>query len=206
MLLQILDYLGVAVFAVAGSIVASRRGLDFIAFLFFATLTGIGGGTLRDLLLGVPVFWTVDERYLLVCLAVSIFMWFFAHHIERLGKPVRWADACGLAAYSVMGAAKAMSVGDTVLVAVLMGVATATFGGILRDTVAGEPSAIMKPELYVSAAFAGAGSYVALTLLGFNIWIAALAGIVLALFLRGGAIERGWTLPVYKSRSPKEPN
>jgi len=198
MLLQILDYLGVAVFAISGSIVASRRGLDFIAFLFFATLTGIGGGTLRDLLLDVPVFWTADERYLLVCLGVSIFMWFFASQVERLGKPLRWADGLGLAAYSVMGAAKAMSVGDTVLVAVLMGVATATFGGILRDTVAGEPSAIMKPELYVSAAFVGAGTYVALTLLGLNVWIAAVAGMLLALILRGGAIERGWTLPVYK--------
>jgi len=201
MLLQILDYLGVAVFAVSGSIVASRRGLDFIAFLFFATLTGIGGGTLRDLLLDVPVFWIADERYLLVCLGVSIFMWFFASQVERLSKPLRWADGLGMAAYSVMGAAKAMAVGDTVLVAVLMGVATATFGGILRDTVAGEPSAIMKPELYVSAAFAGAGTFVALTILGLNVWVAAIAGMLLALVLRGGAIERGWTLPVYKPPS-----
>lgn len=201
MLLQLLDYLGVAVFAVTGGIVASRKQLDFIAFLFFATLTGIGGGTLRDLLLGVPVFWVVNEAYLVVCLLVSVFVWFFAHWIERLSKPLRWADAIGVAAYSVMGAAKALSVGDTVLVAVVMGVATATFGGILRDTLAQEPSSIVKPEIYVSAAFAGAGSYVVMAQTGVVPWIAAVIAAAAALILRGGAIYFGWTMPGYGHRN-----
>lgn len=200
MLLQFLDYVGVAVFAISGAIVASRRQLDFIAFLFFATLTGIGGGTLRDLILGVPVFWIDSEGYVLVCLGVSVAMWFFAARVERFGKPLRWADAVGLSAYSVMGAAKALAVGDTALVAVLMGVATATFGGILRDTIAGEPSAITKPEIYVGAAFAGAGTYVALAMVGVDGWGAAAAAMLLALVLRGGAIARGWTLPGYGSK------
>lgn len=200
MLLQLLDYLGVAVFAITGGIVASRKQLDFTAFLFFATLTGIGGGTLRDLLLGVPVFWVANEAYLVVCLCISILVWFFAHWIEQLSKPLRWADAIGVSAYSVMGAAKAISVGDAVLVAVLMGVATATFGGILRDTIAREPSSIVKPEIYVSAAFAGAGSYVALILLGIGAWAAAIVAGGLALVLRGGAIHYGWTLPGYGKR------
>lgn len=203
MLFQFLDYLGVAVFAVSGAILASRKGLDFIAFLFFASLTGIGGGTLRDLLLGVPVFWTKSDGYLLVCLGVSVVMWFGAAQVERFGKPLRWADAVGLAAYSVMGAAKALSVGDTVLVAILMGVSTATFGGILRDTIAGEPSAIAKPEIYVSAAFFGAGLFVGLEYLGIGIWPAALIGFAGALILRGGAIERSWTLPCYGAGSAR---
>jgi uncharacterized membrane protein YeiH len=197
MLLQLLDYLGVAVFAVTGGIVASRKQLDFIAFLFFATLTGIGGGTLRDLLLGVPVFWIVNETYLAVCLIISVLVWFFGQKIEQLSKPLRWADAVGISAYSVMGAAKAISVGDAILVAVLMGVTTATFGGVLRDTIAREPSSIVKPEIYVSAAFAGAGSYVVLTLMGIAPWAAALAAGSIAFTLRGGAIYYGWTLPGY---------
>ncbi|GAA0780719.1 trimeric intracellular cation channel family protein [Roseibium denhamense] len=200
MLLQYLDYVGVAVFAITGGIIASRKQLDFIAFLFFATLTGIGGGTLRDLLLGVPVFWVGNEGYLLVCLGVSVFLWFFAHWIEQLNKPLRWADAVGISAYSVMGAAKAMSVGDTVLVAVLMGVATATFGGVLRDTIAREPSSIVKPEIYVSAAFAGAGCFVLLAKLGLAQLPAACIAGLLAFVLRGGALTYGWTLPGYKSR------
>lgn len=200
MLLQMLDYLGVAVFAITGGIVASRKQLDFIAFLFFATLTGIGGGTLRDLLLGVPVFWVENEAYLLVCLIVSLILWFFAHWIEQFSKPLRWADAIGISAYSVMGAAKALTVGDTVLVAILMGVSTATFGGILRDTIAREPSSIVKPEIYVSAAFAGAGSFVVLVQLGVPQIAAAAAAAALALVLRGGAILRGWTLPGYRDK------
>lgn len=201
MLLQVLDYLGVAVFAFSGAIVASRRQYDFIAFLFFATLTGIGGGTLRDLILDVPVFWIQSEGYLLVCFGVSIVMWFFAHVMERLGKPLRWADAVGISAYSVMGAAKALSVGDTVMVAVLLGVATATFGGILRDVIAGEPSALIKSEIYVSAAFAGAGTYALLVLIGLGSWQAALLAGICAFVLRGGAILRGWTLPGYRPPS-----
>lgn len=201
MLLQLLDYLGVAVFAVTGGIVASRKQLDFIALLFFATVTGIGGGTLRDLLLGVPVFWVENETYLLVCLVISVIVWIFADRIERLGKPLRWADAVGISAYSVMGAAKAMSVGDTVLVAILMGVATATFGGVIRDTIARDESAIVKPEIYVSAAFAGAGSFVCLSLLGTPQLLAALVAATIALVLRGGAILRGWTLPGYRNNA-----
>ncbi|WP_420412425.1 trimeric intracellular cation channel family protein [Roseibium sp.] len=197
MLLQLLDYLGVAVFAVTGGIMASRKQLDIIAFLFFATLTGIGGGTLRDLLLGVPVFWVVNETYLVVCLIVSVLVWFFANKIEKLSKPLRWADAVGISAYSVMGAAKAISVGDAVLVAVLMGVATATFGGVLRDTIAREPSSIVKSEIYVSAAFAGAGSYVLFTQFGIAPWAAAVLAGGIAFILRGGAIHYGWTLPGY---------
>lgn len=200
MLLQIFDYIGVAVFAVTGGIVASRKQLDFIAFLFFATLTGIGGGTLRDLLLGVPVFWVENEVYLLVCFAVSVVVWFFAQMIERLNKPLRWADAIGISAYSVMGAAKSLSVHDAVLVAILMGVATATFGGVLRDTIAREPTSIVKPEIYVSAAFAGAGSFVLAIQIGAPLLAAAAAGAALALVLRGGAILHGWTLPGYGGR------
>ena len=102
-----------------------------------------------------------------------------------------------------MGAAKALTVGDTVLVAVLMGVSTATFGGILRDTIAREPPSIVKSEIYVSAAFAGAGGYVLLAHLGAPQPLAALLAAALALVLRGGAIFRGWTLPGYRNRDAK---
>jgi len=117
---QYLDFLGVAVFAVTGGLVAARLRQDFIAFLFFCAFTGIGGGTLRDTLLDVPVFWIGNESYLYVCLAVSIIMWFFAHKVEAWGRPVRWLDAVGVAAYSVMGAAKALAFNDNAAVAVLV--------------------------------------------------------------------------------------
>jgi len=201
-LLIALDYVGVAVFAVSGAIVASRKHLDFVAFVFFATMTGVGGGTLRDLLLDVPVFWTRQEGYLVVCFVISVVMWFLSHVAEGWGKPLRWADAIGLSAYCVMGAAKALSVGDAPIVAVLMGICTATFGGVLRDMVAHEPSAILKPEIYVTAAAVGAGAFVALETVGVGLWPAAAAGFAAALILRAGAILYDWSLPGYRPRSP----
>lgn len=196
-MLQILDFLGVAVFAVTGAIVASRLRLDCLAFVFFAVFTGVGGGTLRDLLLDAPVFWVENEIYIVVCIAIGALMWFVIPPVERLSKPLRWVDAMGLAAYSVMGAAKTLSLGHPPTVAVLMGVATATFGGIIRDTIAGQPSALLKPELYLTPAFVGAGVYVGLFSFGIEAWPAAIAGVAVAFFLRGGAILKGWHLPGY---------
>ncbi|MEM6639970.1 MAG: trimeric intracellular cation channel family protein [Pseudomonadota bacterium] len=201
MLLTTLDYLGVAVFAISGAIAASRRRLDIVAFVFFATMTGVGGGTLRDLILDVPVFWTEAPEYLLVCAAAALSMWFLADSAESWGKPLRWADAVGIAAYSVMGAAKALALGSHPLVAVIMGVSTATFGGVIRDLIANEPSAILKNEIYLTAAFLGAGTYATLRTFGLNPWVAAGIGFAAALFLRGGAILRGWSLPHYAPRN-----
>ncbi|MFK8014326.1 MAG: trimeric intracellular cation channel family protein [Gammaproteobacteria bacterium] len=197
MLLSVLDYIGVFVFAVSGAIAASRRHLDVLAFVFFATMTGVGGGTVRDLLLDVPVFWTVSPEYLLVCASAALLMWFAARFAEEWGKPLRWADAIGLSAYCVMGAAKALAIGSSPIVAVVMGVTTATFGGVMRDLVAGEPSAIIKPEIYVTAAFLGATVFALLASLDVNAWLAAAVGFCAAFIVRAGAILRGWSLPGY---------
>lgn len=201
MLLQVLDYLGVALFALSGGIVASRLRLDFVAFIFFATMTGVGGGTFRDLVLGVPVFWTQAEGYLIVCIVVAVATWLLAHIVESWSKPLRWADAIGLSAYAVMGAVKAISIGSSPIVAILMGISTATFGGVLRDMVAGEPSAIVKPEIYVTAAAIGAGGFVAAEAIGVGYWPAAIFGFMAALLVRGGAIIRGWSLPGYGNQT-----
>ena len=198
-LLQILDFIGVAVFAISGGIVASRLKLDILAFVLLATFTGIGGGTLRDLLLGVPVFWVGDQTYLVVCVVSGIATWFMAHLGEALGKPLRWADAVGMASYSVMGAAKTLTVIDRPAVAVLMGVATAAFGSVIRDTIASQPSVIVNREIYLTAAFAGAFSYV--VMVGFSVspWPAAAFAGLIAFVLRAGAIQYGWSLPGYRA-------
>ncbi|WP_321334983.1 trimeric intracellular cation channel family protein [Breoghania sp.] len=197
--LQILDFIGVAVFAISGGIVASRLKLDILAFVLLATFTGIGGGTLRDLLLGVPVFWVINQTYLLVCVIAGVATWFMAHLGEALGKPLRWADAVGIACYSVMGAAKTLTVVDRPVVAILMGVATAAFGGVIRDTVAHQPSAIIKGEIYLTAAFAGAFSYVAFVALHMPPRPAIVIAVLAAFILRAGAIQFGWSLPGYRA-------
>src|SRR5690606_29315951 len=114
-----------------------------------AAVTGIGGGTLRDLILAVPVFWVPNRAYVLICVAVAVVVFFGAHRVESRYRLLLWLDAIGLSAFSVMGAAKGLAVTGSATIAVVMGVLTATFGGILRDLLAGEPSVLLRPEIYV---------------------------------------------------------
>lgn len=203
-MLLVLDFLGVAVFAATGALAASRRELDIIGFGFFAIVTGLGGGTLRDVLLGVPVLWIGDVRYIVVCLAVAVVV-FFTHHIpDSRYRLLLWADAAGLSGYTVLGAAKALANDVPAFIAVLLGVMTATFGGILRDIVAGEPSVLLRREVYLTAALAGAAVYVVSDRFGVAELPAALGGIAVAFLIRGGAIRYGWSLPVYRGRPGRD--
>lgn len=200
-LLTILDYAGVAVFAATGALAASRKQLDPIGFLFLAALTGIGGGTVRDLVLGrAPVFWVVNPAYVLVCGGVAVIVFFAAHLIEYRYRLLLWLDTVGLAAYCVMGAAKGLAATGSASVAIVTGVMTATFGGILRDVLSGEPSVLLRPEIYVTAALLGAGVFTGLHFAGAPLWAATTAGAMAAFLLRGGALIRGWSIPCYKPR------
>lgn len=201
----VLDYAGVAVFAATGALAASRKQLDIIGFLFFAGLTGIGGGTVRDLILGVPVFWVQNHDYLVVCFTIAVAVYFTAHLIESRYKLLLWLDAIGLAAYCVFGAWKGLLVTGSALVAVVMGILTATFGGILRDQIAGEPSVLMRPEVYITAALAGAVTFTVLELAGLPLPFTALPAFVVALGVRGGALWYGWSIPPYKARAGRRP-
>jgi uncharacterized membrane protein YeiH len=206
-MLQVLDYVGIAVFATSGALAAARRGMDVVAFLFFAAVTGLGGGTLRDLILGAPVFWLVNPAYLWIPAAIAVLIFLtarlpgFTAGFPRSGfRMLLWADAIGLAAYAIMGAAKALTADVAAPPAIVLGVMTASFGGVLRDVLAGEPSVILRHEIYITAALSGATGFVLLVSLGVPFWLAAAAGFVLALVLRGGALVRGWQLPGYRPR------
>ena len=200
-----LDYAGVAVFAATGALSASRKELDVIGFLFLAGITGVGGGTVRDLILGVPVFWVVNHDYLAVCAGVALLVYFTAHLIESRYRLLLWLDAAGLAAYCVYGAWKGLVVTGSAPVAVVMGILTATLGGILRDLLADEPSVLMRREIYVTAAMSGAIVFSLLFILGLPLLVPALAGFAVALLLRAGAIRYGWSIPRYKSRPGRPP-
>lgn len=201
----LLDYSGVAVFAATGALAASRKQVDIVGFLFFASVTGIGGGTFRDLILGTPVFWVVNPAYVLVCAAIAVIVFFTAHLIESRYKLLLWLDAVGLAAYSVMGAAKGLAASGSATVAVITGMLTATFGGILRDLLAGEPSVLLRPEIYVTAAITGSAVYVLADLGDVPNAVAAFAAFAIALVIRGCAIRFGWRFPTYRSRPGRRP-
>ena len=187
-LLEILDYAGVAVFAATGALAASRKQLDMIGFIFLAAVTGIGGGTFRDIVLGAtPVFWVEKHAFLLVCVGVAVIVYFTAHLVESRYPLLLWLDAVGLSAYSVMGAAKGLALSGSPIVALGHRHDDGdAWGGILRDLLSGEPSVLMRPEIYVSAALAGAGGFVAASLVGAPLVAASLAGVILAFAVRGG--------------------
>ncbi|HWK68496.1 MAG TPA: trimeric intracellular cation channel family protein [Rhizobiaceae bacterium] len=201
-----LDYAGVAVFAATGALAASRKQLDIIGFLFLASVTGMGGGTLRDLILDVPVFWTVNDGYVLVCSAAAIVVFFTAHLVESRYKLLLWLDALGLSAYAVLGAERGLEATGSPVIALVMGMLTATFGGIARDVLAGEPSVLLRPEIYVTAAVVGAATYTWLAhYLGIMEVTAALIAFAAAFAVRGGALRFGWTFPAYRSRPGRPP-
>lgn len=192
--LTLLDYAAVAVFGATGALAAARRKHDIVTFGFFAAVTGVGGGTLRDLLLGAPVFWIARPEYLVVCLVTAAAVWVFGSRRFRL-RIMTWLDAVGMAAYAVVGALKAGALGAPPLSCIVMGVLTATFGGVIRDVLAHEPSVLLQRQLYVTPALAGAATFVALGLVGAPAMLAGLAGFCAAFALRAGAILRGWALP-----------
>ncbi len=201
-----LDLTGVAVFAVTGALVASRKRMDIFGFILLGSATGIGGGSLRDLLLGLtPVFWVKEPLYLGVCVAVAAATFFLAHIPESRYRALLWLDAAGLALFCVTGADRALAAGTGGFIAVAMGIATATFGGIIRDLLGGESPLILRKEIYVTAALAGAFVFVSGTALGAP-WIAAApAGFAVCFAVRALALSYGWSLPVYRARQGRDP-
>lgn len=195
--LEFLNLAGIALFAASGALLAAEKKRDFVTFLFFAGATGVGGGTVRDLLLDAPVFWTRENTTLLICFLAAVGVWLTPLGLWR-GKALLWLDAIGLAAFATYGAAKGLAFGVSPIAAFTMGVFTACLGGVIRDILAGEPSILLRPELYVTAAALSAGLAVAFALLGVPSYIGALIATACGLFLRGGAILKGWELPTYR--------
>ncbi len=202
----ILDWLGVIVFAMTGALVASRNQMDAVGFVLLGTVTGVGGGTIRDLLLDIhPIVWVKQPGYLLLCCAVSLIAFFTAHLVQSRYRWILWLDAIGLALFSALGAERAMSAGAYPVVAIVMGIITACFGGIVRDVLGQERSIVFSYEIYVTAALAAATAYVCAHALGAPRELALSAGIILGFTLRSGALVFGWSLPRYRPRGPRQP-
>lgn len=198
-ILRFLDLTGIGIFALAGALLAVQLRRDFVTLAFFALVTGVGGGSIRDLLIGAPVFWVRDALVAPVCLGMALLAWFTPHRWWE-GRLLLWADAAGLAAYAVLGTVKALGYGVAPVPAALMGVITGCAGGIIRDVLAGQPSILMRSEIYVTAAALAAaiaaGGAVA-DLPDEVIWPAAfIAGFA----LRGAAIRWSLSIPEYGAR------
>jgi uncharacterized membrane protein YeiH len=195
-LLDWLDWAGVAVFALSGALVAAEKKQTLVTFVFFAVITVIGVGTFRDLLIGAPVFWVHQNATLLICITAALIVWLTPARIWN-GQTLLWLDAAGLAAYASFGAAKSLAFHVAPIPAIGMGVLTGCLGGMIRDVLAGDPSILMRPELYVTAAALSAALTVGLVLLGVPPMIAGLIAGLAGFALRGAAILYHWSLPAY---------
>jgi uncharacterized membrane protein YeiH len=203
-LLPFLDYASVFIFALTGALVASRAQLDVVGFAFVASLTAVGGGTVRDVLLDRnPIFWVAAPSSILVALVAAVIVFFTAHLLESRLRVLTWLDAVALAVAVPAGVAAALSLDQHWGVVMLMGVATGCFGGLLRDVVCNElPLVLKQGELYVTAAFAGAGAALTAGFM-FPTEIALMICAGVTFILRAGSLIFGWRLPVYKSRPPR---
>lgn len=197
--MTLLDYFGLAVFAISGAMVAAEKRLDVVGFIFFAVATGIGGGTLRDVVLGrLPVFWVQDPTPLVLCVLMAVVSYFLVHRIRNYHRALLWADALGMATFSVIGTQIALSVGAPWPICLVMGIFTASFGGVLRDVIAQQPSVILMQDIYITAALLGGSAYLAFfRLVGLPMPIAAALAIACAFALRGAAIRCNLKLPAF---------
>ncbi|MDP3341667.1 trimeric intracellular cation channel family protein [Frigidibacter sp.] len=205
-LVSLLDHASVLVFALTGALVASRSQLDLVGFIFIAALTAVGGGTVRDLILGRdPVFWVAAPQFVLLAAGAAVAVFFTAHLLESRYRAILWLDACALAVAVPAGVGVAMALGHGPVIVVIAGVVTGTLGGLMRDVVCNEVPLVLKQgELYLSAAFGGAVAALAFVALGAPGLPALLACGVVTFGLRAGSLGFGWRLPVYRPRPPRQ--
>lgn len=197
-LLSISSMLGVFFFAVSGALFAAEKKMDILGFILVGAVTGIGGGTLRDLLLGIsPVFWIQQPFNIYLCIAASSVTYFAVSLVRRRDMWILWMDAIGLSVFAIMGAQAALLHDAPPIIAIVMGVMTATFGGIMRDVLCAEVLTLMRPEIYITCALLGATMYVVLHQLGVSESLNLLFSFVAGFGLRALAIVFKLKLPTH---------
>lgn len=206
MLVTLLDLLGTAVFAISGALAAGRKQLDLIGVLTLALVTAVGGGTVRDVLIGrTPVFWLASPRYVLAIAAAALLTVAWTRRWRPPESALLVADAVGLGAYAIVGAQVVERAGLPWASAVLLGAVTGCAGGAIRDVLCTEiPFVLRRGNLYATAALVGAGCYVGLEALGVWRGVAGLVGAVAATGLRLGSLYWQLHLPVYRLEAPND--
>ncbi|NWG71428.1 MAG: trimeric intracellular cation channel family protein [Parvularculaceae bacterium] len=192
-----LNIIGLFVFAISGALTALRNDMDVFGVAMIAFVTGVGGGTVRDVLLGAfPVWWVKEPMAIGVCLAGALVATVGQPVIASRLKALIWADAVGLSVFAILGAQAALAAGASPVIAVFMAAVTATFGGVVRDVLCNEVPLVLRQEIYATAALIGAGLYVGLLHFGAPAGPSAVAAAFATFAIRGAAI-------VFRIESPK---
>jgi uncharacterized membrane protein YeiH len=204
LIILVIAYIGVGAGAVSGVLEARRKDMDIVGATTVALITALGGGTLRDLLLGRgPVFWVQEPGYPLAGFAIAILTFYSTRLLKLTARSILIPDALALGVFTVMGAARALDQGTNLFIAALMGMITGVFGGVLRDVTCNEiPTIFVKnTQLYATCSFVGAWVYIGLERVGVALWIATAASILVTFTFRLVASRYNWRLPEPRSLS-----
>ncbi len=202
---EILFLIGTGVFAITGVLAAARQNMDVMSFIIIGMVTAIGGGTLRDLILGVRTFWLEDTAYLYVASAAAIATFFFERVFRATYNALLYLDALATAVFTVVATERTLHLGFAPGIAVLMGVITGIGGGILRDLLTGQPTILMRRGLYMTPILIGGAVYVALRRTGsFAPLQVSLLAIAVITLIRFGAIHWDWAFPDWLTYRPRK--
>lgn len=195
-IIYILDIIGTSACAVAATMLAKQLDFDLLGALFVAVIGSIGGGTLRDLLINRhPIFWLHDLNYLITIGITSLIVQIFYYVFDRLDKVIRWFDAIGLAAFTVIGVEAALNKGMSPPIAILMGALTAIMGGVFRDIICRQIPLVLRREIYITASVIGSMYYLCLLHTPINGWLRSISTLLLIFAIRMLAVYRDWNLP-----------
>jgi uncharacterized membrane protein YeiH len=199
-IITILDYIGVFVFAMSGLLTASGKKLDLFGGLIVAFVTALGGGTLRDLFLNVEIGWITNTNYIFIVIGGTIFALIFKKVLGKIRKTIFLFDTIGISIFTILGVQKALEYNTPLIVAVIFGVITATFGGVIRDILCNEIPLIFRKEIYATACLAGAISFVVLNYYQINETINLIVSGSLIAGIRTIAVVKKFSLPILNDK------
>ena len=193
--ITIFDFAGVFVFAISGALAANRKNMDILGYIILAALPAIGGGTLRDIMLGVPIFWLENPNYLYIIILAALLTFIIPIKSGKPYQALEWADALGLSLFCVLGASKTYALTMSIPVSVAMGAITAAAGGMLRDVVINEIPLILRKEIYATAALLGAFIFCLSYIVTGHETLSLILGGITAFIFRGCGLLFKWSLP-----------
>jgi uncharacterized membrane protein YeiH len=200
---ELLFQAATAVFAITGVLAAARQNMDALSFMVIGVVTAIGGGTIRDITLNVPVFWLHDQTFLYVAAAAALATFFLEQRFRATYRAFLYLDGLATAVFTVMATQKALGLGFGSGVAVVMGVITGIGGGIVRDLLTGQPTLITRRELYMTPILLGVVPYVAaVNTVPVNTGLLATMSMFTIAVVRIGAIRQGWAFPNWLTYKP----
>lgn len=201
-LIYVFEIIGTFVFAVSGVSTAASKRFDIVGVSIIAFVTAIGGGTLRDVMIGVqPVSWMLDQNYIYTIIAAIGLSFFFLPYLLKLRKTLFLFDTIGLGLFAILGLEKAMAAGLSPVVGVMMGTVSAVFGGVLRDILSNSVPLIFGGRLYASICVIGGGIYLLLIEMEVPKYATMISTVFLIIILRSISVKYEWSLPQIKTKN-----